>query len=331
MDALDSLPGQLAFQPHQFQQADLGNGEAVAADGDDQGWNDGQGQGNLDLERRALAGLALQVDRTADLLDVGLDHVHADATTGDVRHLFRGRETGKEEQMGGFAVGHAGRLLGVDEASLERLGLDALGIDAGAVVDDLDVDLAPFMKGAQKQRAGGRLAPRHARIRFFDAVVHRVAHDVRERVLDRLDDRLVEFGLLALHFQAHFLAAGDGQVAHHARKAFQMLPIGCMRVFMTPSCSSVVIRLSRWVVLRKVVSFCVALNCRIWLRARTSSPTRFMSLSSRLTSTRMLVSATATPLDSWSVVTASRISCVCTIPFSTRISPTRSGSPSICC
>ena len=36
-----------------------------------------------------------------------------------------------------------------------------------------------------------------------------------------------------------------------------------------------------------------AVNCRIWLRARTSSPTRFISLSSRPTSTRMVLSETA--------------------------------------
>ena len=74
---------------------------------------------------------------------------------------------------------------------------------------------------------------------------------------------------------------------------FQMLPIGCMRVFMTLACSSVVSRLSRCTVPRKEASSWEVLNCMIWFRASTSSPTRVMSLSSRPTSTRMALSETA--------------------------------------
>ncbi len=74
---------------------------------------------------------------------------------------------------------------------------------------------------------------------------------------------------------------------------FQMLPIGCMRVFMTLTCSSVVSRLSRCTVPRNEASSWEVLNCMIWFRARTSSPTKVMSLSSRPTSTRMALSETA--------------------------------------
>ncbi len=48
----------------------------------------------------------------------------------------------------------------------------------------------------------------------LDAVVDGVAHHVGERVLDRLDDRLVELGLLALGLHPDLLAAGGGEVAH---------------------------------------------------------------------------------------------------------------------
>ena len=61
---------------------------------------------------------------------------------------------------------------------------------------------------------------------------------------------------------------------------FHTIPIGCMRVFMTPSCSSVVIRFSRCEVAFSAASSRKALNCRIWLRVSTSSPTRSISLSS---------------------------------------------------
>src|SRR5262249_21182692 len=70
----------------------------------------------------------------------------------------------------------------------------------------------------------------------------------------------------------------------------QTLPIGCMRVFITYACSSVVSKLNRLTVPRNPDSSCDVLNCMMWLRARTSSPPRFMSVSSNPTLTRMLLS-----------------------------------------
>ena len=41
---------------------------------------------------------------------------------------------------------------------------------------------------------------------------------MRQRILDRLDDRLVEFRFFPFHLDAHFLPARHGHVAHRARK-----------------------------------------------------------------------------------------------------------------
>ena len=76
---------------------------------------------------------------------------------------------------------------------------------------------------------------------------------MRERILDRLDDRLVELGLLALHLDATCLPQVSARSRTTRGSFFQTLPIGCMRVFMTPSCSSVVIRFSRCDVAEKLV------------------------------------------------------------------------------
>ena len=73
---------------------------------------------------------------------------------------------------------------------------------------------------------------------------------------------------------------------------FHALPIGCIRVFITPSCSSVVSKLRRAEAFAKPASLIDGANCKIWLRARTSSPTRFMTWSSSSTSTRMALSVT---------------------------------------
>ena len=101
---------------------------------------------------------------------------------------------------------------------------------------------------------------------------------------------------------------------------FHTLAMGCMRVRMTPSCSSVVMRLRRWEVPTKAASLRCAPNWRIWLRARTSSPTRFISLSSSPTSTRMLVSATGV-CASVCASSASTMACGVTLLRETRISP----------
>src|SRR4051812_28555324 len=73
----------------------------------------------------------------------------------------------------------------------------------------------------------------------------------------------------------------------------QMWSIGCMRVFMTPSCSSLAIRFSRWEARTRSWSVCRPTYWTIWLRVSTSSPTSSISASSRSTSTRMVLSATA--------------------------------------
>ena len=78
--------------------------------------------------------------------------------------------------------------------------------------------LPPSWKACKRSRPSAGL-PRVSRsVGRLDAVVDGVAHQVGQRVADGLDDRLVQLGFLALHVDAHLLAAGDGQVADHARE-----------------------------------------------------------------------------------------------------------------
>ena len=73
-----------------------------------------------------------------------------------------------------------------------------------------------------------------------------VAHQVGQRIFDGLDDGAVEFRVLALHLEPHFLAATLSARSRTVRgNLFQILPMGCMRVFITSSCSSVAIRFMR--------------------------------------------------------------------------------------
>ena len=106
---------------------------------------------------------------------------------------------------------------GGDEPALDGLLAHFFDGDAGAVVGNLDDDVAAFLDGAQFQRAFGVLACGLAHIGRLDAVIERVAHGVGERVLDGLKQALVELGLLALHLQIHAPAERLREVADDAR------------------------------------------------------------------------------------------------------------------
>src|SRR5262249_9544937 len=98
VDALDALAGLLALDADQFDDADLGDGVAVAGAGDDQDLDDRQGQGDADPDGGPLADGAVDIDRAADLLDVGLDDVHADAAPGNGGHRPGRREARQGDQ-----------------------------------------------------------------------------------------------------------------------------------------------------------------------------------------------------------------------------------------
>ena len=93
------------------------------------------------------------------------------------------------------------------------------GLDAGAVVGDVDPHLAGLVIGPQRDGALGLLAGGRANVGPLDAVVDRVADQVRERIADRFENRLVDFDFLAVHHDVALLAELGAQVAGDAREA----------------------------------------------------------------------------------------------------------------
>src|SRR5262249_4105864 len=205
-----------ALEADQFQEADLGNGVAVAGAGHGQGRNDRQRQRDLHADGRAASRPAFDRHRTADLLDVRPHHIHADAAAGKLRYLVGRGEAGKEDEVQKLAVVQPARLFGCYQPRLDRLGANALRVDAAAVVGDLDDDLAALVEGVERDATLRRLAAGHALRGRLDSVIDGVADQVRQRVADRLDDALVEFGFVTFHFELCLLLASRGQVADHA-------------------------------------------------------------------------------------------------------------------
>jgi hypothetical protein len=78
VDVLDPAGAVRFVEPYELEQAHLRDGVLVPARRHDERGDDGERQRDLDSERRALAAFGAQVDRPADLLDVGPHDVHAD-------------------------------------------------------------------------------------------------------------------------------------------------------------------------------------------------------------------------------------------------------------
>ena len=83
------------------------------------------------------------------------------------------------------------------------------------------------MERAQGESALGRLAGGDAHLRVFYPVVDGIADDMRERILDRLKDRLVELGVTPFHDHSDLAAARHCNVAHEAR---ELVPDGVDRL-----------------------------------------------------------------------------------------------------
>ncbi len=137
---------------------------------------------------------------------------------------LRRREARQEDQLQRLSLTHPRRLVRRHDTLLHSLLTHSLDVDPGAVVRDLDDHLPALMKGAQCEPALRGLASLHPCARCLDAVVHRVADQVREGILDCLEDRLVEFGLLAFHLDRDLLAARLGEVAYDARELAPDVP-----------------------------------------------------------------------------------------------------------
>jgi hypothetical protein len=100
-------------------------------------------------------------------------------------------------------------------------GLDAVLVEAAAVVHHLDDDAARIMVGVEFNAALGRLAGRGARGRRLDAVVHGISDQVHQRIADLLHHRFVEFGLGAGDHQFDVLAQLLRDVAGNAMEAVE--------------------------------------------------------------------------------------------------------------
>ena len=71
-------------------------------------------------------------------------------------------------------------------------------------------------------------------------MIERVAHRMSQRILDRLQQTLVQLRVLALHLQPNAAAQPQGEIADNARHLGEDVETGCIRAFITLSRRSAV-------------------------------------------------------------------------------------------
>ena len=181
--------------------------------------HDAEGEG--EANRRSLAGHAARFDVAAEPVDRRADRVQAHTSARQLRDRGRRRESRREDQVDDFRVAHGRERFARDHVALLRNLANLRDVDSAAVVRDFDQHVLAFAQGAQADRRDGGLACGGARRRGLDAVVHRVAQHVHERLDEDFDDGLVRFGVFALDDQRHGLAQLGRHLAYQPRKSLK--------------------------------------------------------------------------------------------------------------
>src|SRR5690606_36189010 len=92
-----------------------------------------------DQEPRPAAFFRLDPERPAELLDLVVDDVHADAAPRGLRELSGRAEAGLQDQL--LRLLRVDLLVLVQQTLLDRLATDRAQVQPGAVARDLDQDL----------------------------------------------------------------------------------------------------------------------------------------------------------------------------------------------
>ena len=110
-----------------------------------------------------------------------------------------------------------------NEALRQGFLFHALRVDARAIVGNFQLKVAAFVEGADAHGSLFGLAHLAPFVGRLDAVIDRVAENVRHRIFDGLEQTLIEFGVAALGFQLHLFSQVLGNIAYDARQLVEHL------------------------------------------------------------------------------------------------------------
>ena len=155
------------------------------------------------------------MDRALQRLHFLADDVEADPAARGLGDRRRRGEAGAEDELEGVLGRQGFRLRHGYERLLDRRTADAGGVDAASVVRDLHQHLVSFPARPQPDTALLGLARRPALLGPLEAVIHRVADEMEERLLERVQDGAIELGAFALDLQEDSFPGLAAEVPHH--------------------------------------------------------------------------------------------------------------------
>ena len=197
---------------HDFHQAGgHAHGDGAHAQHDHLGHRCRQRQHQAEGTATALFGVGF--DTAAQRVHFGAHHVHADAAAGHARHFGGRAEARLEDQTASVFHGH--ELLGRPQLQANRLGTNALQIQARAIILDRQRHIVALLAQNDFDRADDGLALGLALFGRLDAVGHAVTQQMFEGRHHAFQHAAVHFDGAAQNVQAHLLAHLLGGLAHH--------------------------------------------------------------------------------------------------------------------
>src|SRR5664280_3370632 len=145
-----------------------------------------------------------------------MDDVQPDTAPGDVRDGAGHREAGQEQELQQVAGGEGGYLLRRAQSAGDGRSGNAVDVDAHTVVLHLDDHSPARVVRAEGEDPAGGLTRADTGQWVLDAMADSVAHQVHQRILDRLKQGAVELGVAADHLEMDLGATGGGQVPNNS-------------------------------------------------------------------------------------------------------------------
>lgn len=158
------------------------------------------------MEAAALPGHLGQLDSAAQFAHHVLHRIQPDAAPGHFGDLVAQAEARQEQEAQQLRLAHLRHGVSRRQAALDDAAAQALQVDTGPVVGQLQHQQPGLVRGAQAHRALLGLAGQQAPLGRLDAMVNGVAQKVSERRFELFQHIAVDLGLLALDHQAHRLA-----------------------------------------------------------------------------------------------------------------------------
>ena len=178
-------------------------------------------EGESEANRGSLAGHAARFDVAAEPVDRRADRVQAHTSAGQLRDRGGRREARRKDEVGDFRVAHGRESFARYHVAFFRNLANLRDVDSAAVVRDFDQHVLAFAKSAQEDRRDGGLAGGGACGRGLDAMVHRIAKHVHERLHEDFDDGLVRLRVFALEDQRYGLAQLGRHLAYQPGKSLK--------------------------------------------------------------------------------------------------------------